>query len=225
MLCINIHTKGCILHNFHISYSPNKHIALGILFAYDLEIIKNRNMKTTASKTQKNSGTEGNDEPKLMKLFEDELKDIYWAEKALIKALPKMIKNANSEELIEAIEEHLSETEMQVQKVEQVFEIIGKKPQAKKCEAMAGLIKEAEEIMKDADKGVMRDAAIISAAQKVEHYEIASYGTLRTFAQTLGITEAAQILEEILEEEKAADEKLTEIAEATINIEAAQEAE
>lgn len=182
-------------------------------------------MKTTASKTQKKSETEGYDESKLMKLFEDELKDIYWAEKALTKALPKMIKNANSEELIEAIEEHLSETEMQVQKIEQIFEIIEKKPQAKKCEAMAGLIKEAEEIMKDADKGVMRDAAIISAAQKVEHYEIASYGTLRTFAQTLGITEAAQILEEILEEEKAADEKLTEIAEATINIEAAQEAE
>lgn len=185
-------------------------------------------MKTTG-KTSGKSKFQSEDysieESKLMKLFEDELKDIYWAEKALLKALPKMAKNATSEELIEAIENHLEETEMQVQKVEQVFEVIGKKPVAKKCEAMAGLVKEAEEIMKECDKGAMRDAGIISAAQKVEHYEIASYGTLRTFAQVLNLTEAVSLLEEILNEEKMADEKLTEIAESTINVQALEEVE
>jgi ferritin-like metal-binding protein YciE len=165
------------------------------------------------------------EESKLMKLFEDELKDIYWAEKALTKALPKMVKNATSEDLITALENHLEETEGQVQKLEQVFESIGKKPQAKKCEAMAGLVKEAEEIMKGSDKGAMRDAGIISAGQKVEHYEIATYGTLRTFARTLGLEDAAGLLGDILAEEKAADEKLTEVAEATINMQAASENE
>jgi ferritin-like metal-binding protein YciE len=165
------------------------------------------------------------EESKLLKLFEDELKDIYWAEKALTKALPKMVKNATSQDLIDALENHLEETEAQVQKLEQVFELIGKKVQAKKCEAMAGLVKEAETIMKESDKGAMRDAGIISAGQKVEHYEIATYGTLRTFARTLGLEDAADLLEEILNEEKAADEKLTEVAEATINMQAAQEEE
>lgn len=180
---------------------------------------------TTAKKAPKKNKEYGMDESKLMELFEDELKDIYWAEKALTKAIPKMIKNATSTELIEALENHLEETEAQVEKVEQVFETIGKKAVAKKCEAMAGLVKEADEIMKDSDKGAMRDAGIISAAQKVEHYEIASYGTLRTFAKTLGLDDAVSLLEEILEEEKGADEKLTEIAESTINIEAATEAD
>jgi ferritin-like metal-binding protein YciE len=161
----------------------------------------------------------------LMELFENELKDIYWAEKALTKALPKLAKNASASELVEAIENHLAETEEQVTKVEQVFEILGKKAVAKKCEAMAGLVKEAEEIMKDTEKGPQRDAGIISAAQKVEHYEIASYGTLRTFAQTLGMEEAVAILEEILEEEKNADNILTDVAVSTINVEALQEEE
>ncbi len=161
----------------------------------------------------------------LMKLFEDELKDIYWAEKALTKALPKMAKNASSPELVDAIENHLSETEQQVQKVEQVFDLLEKKAVAKKCEAMAGLVKEAEEIMKDTEKGPQRDAGIISAAQKVEHYEIASYGTLRTFAKTLGLDDAAAILDEILEEEKNADTTLTDLAESTINVEALEEEE
>lgn len=184
-------------------------------------------MKTTGTKS-KASGSKkpaeyGMEESALMKLFEDELKDIYWAEKALTKALPKMAKNATSEELREAIENHLAETEEQVQKVEQVFEIIGKKPVAKKCEAMAGLVKEGEEIMKDTEKGAMRDAGIISAGNKIEHYEIASYGTLKTFAQILGLTEAAEVLNEILEEEKNADATLTGIAESTINIQASEE--
>jgi ferritin-like metal-binding protein YciE len=165
------------------------------------------------------------DESKLLKLFEDSLKDIYWAEKALVKALPKMAKKATSTELQDALENHLEETEAQVEKVEQVFEILGKKAVAKKCEAMDGLIKEAEEIMKDTEDGAMRDAGIIAAAQKVEHYEIATYGTLRTFAQTLGLDEAASILDEILDEEKKADETLTDVAVSTINIQAAEEPE
>jgi ferritin-like metal-binding protein YciE len=161
---------------------------------------------------------------KLGKLFEDELKDIYWAEKALAKALPKMAKNATSEDLIEAIETHLQETEEHVSRCEQVFKLLGKEPRGKKCEAMEGLLKEAQTIMEDADEGVMRDAAIISAAQKVEHYEIASYGTLRTFAQTIGLVEAVSILESTLEEEKKTDALLTDLAVSTINEEAAQEA-
>ncbi len=161
----------------------------------------------------------------LMKLFEDELKDIYWAEKALTKALPKMIKKATSQELITALTNHLSETEEHVKRAEQVFEVIGKKADALKCEAMAGLIKEAEGIMDECEEGAMRDAGIISAGQKVEHYEIASYGTLRQFAETLGLTKAAQLLERTLNEEKAADEKLTEVALSTVNVEAAETAD
>lgn len=180
--------------------------------------------KTTGNNLSSKKNTEyGMDESKLMKLFEDELKDIYWAEKALTKALPKMVKNATSPQLIEALENHLAETEGQIEKLEQVFGLIDKKPVAKKCEAMAGLVKEGEEIMKDTDKGAMRDAGIISAGNKVEHYEIASYGTLKTFATVLGLSEAADILNEILEEEKNADATLTDIAESTINVMAANE--
>jgi ferritin-like metal-binding protein YciE len=184
-------------------------------------------MKTTLTSRKSKYAAEsyGMEESVLMKLFETELKDIYWAEKALTKALPKMIKKATAPELIEAIEKHLEETESQVERVEQIFESLGKKPQAKKCEAMAGLIKEAEEIMEESEEGAMRDAGIISAAQKVEHYEIASYGTLCTFAETLGLNDAVEILDGILEEEKTADETLTEVAVSTINIQAAQEAE
>ncbi len=158
----------------------------------------------------------------LMKLFEDELKDIYWAEKALTKAIPKMIKNATSSKLSEALKSHLAETIEQVSRLEKVFASIEKKTVAKKCEAMDGLIKEAGEIMELCEKGPMRDAGIISAAQKVEHYEIATYGTLHQFAVTLGLAEAASLLEKTLTEEKSADAKLTEVAVATINIEAAE---
>ena len=183
-------------------------------------------MKKTTEKTSKSKGTKNSEyaieESKLMKLFEDSLKDIYWAEKALTKALPKMIKKATSEELIDALENHLNETEEQVKKVEQVFEVIGKKAVAKKCEAMAGLVKEAEEIMSETEEGAMRDAGIIAASQKVEHYEIATYGTLRTFAEILGLQDAASILKEILDEEKNADETLTQCARA-INMQAVEE--
>lgn len=159
----------------------------------------------------------------LMKLFEDELKDIYWAEKALTKAIPKMIKNATSEDLIEALEGHLDETKEQVTRLEQVFELLGKKATAKKCEAMEGLIKEAEEIMEECEEGAMCDAGIISAGQKVEHYEIASYGTLCQFAETLGLHDAVELLQLTLDEEKGADEKLTEVAVAAVNVEASEE--
>lgn len=158
----------------------------------------------------------------LMELFEDELRDIYWAEKALIKAMPKMIKNATSKELIEALESHLTETENQLTRLEEVFESVDKKASAKKCDAMEGLIKEANGIMEACEVGVMRDAGIISAAQKVEHYEIASYGTLRQFAETLGLKKAVKLLAATLEEEKAADEKLSKVAMKTINVGASQ---
>lgn len=161
----------------------------------------------------------------LQELFENELKDIYWAEKALTKALPKMAKKATTEELRSAIEEHLSVTEGQIARLEQVFEIIGVAPRGKKCEAMAGLVKEAEEIMKEAKTEMARDAGIISAAQKVEHYEIASYGTLCAFAKVLGFDDAAELLEETLNEEKDADTTLTGIAESSINLAADEEGE
>ena len=158
----------------------------------------------------------------LRELFVDELKDIYWAEQAITQAIPKMIKNASSQELVQALTMHLEETKNQVVRLESVFSSIGEKAEVKKCEATAGLIKEAEEIMESTEKGVVRDAGIISAAQKVEHYEIATYGTLRTFAKTLGEEEAMALLQETLDEEKGADLKLTKIAESHINAEAAE---
>lgn len=162
----------------------------------------------------------------LQKFFEDSLKDIYWAEKSLTKALPKMQEAATTEELKNAIEEHLAQTENQVKRLEQVFELIGKKAQAKKCDAMEGLIKEGESIVEETEDGSMtRDVGIIMAAQKVEHYEIATYGGLAQIATTMGLDEAADLLNATLEEEKETDELLTEIAENNINWEAEQEAE
>jgi len=159
----------------------------------------------------------------LRELFEEQLKDIYWAEKALTKALPKMAKNACSEELVDALNNHLEETGGQVARLEQVFELLGKKAQAKKCEAMEGLIKEGESVMEETAEGPVRDAGIIAAAQKVEHYEIASYGTLAAFATLLGENKVAGLLQATLDEEKAADSKLTEVAETAINLEAVEE--
>ncbi len=180
---------------------------------------KGKTKKKPAAKTvkAKPDAAEG-----LRDLFEDELKDIYGAEKALTKALPKMIRNATSEDLIDALTDHLDVTTRQVTRLEEVFESIGQKPQAKKCEAMSGLVKEAEEIMQETEKGVVRDAAIIMAGQKVEHYEIATYGTLCAFARTLGEETAASLLEETLTEEKDADNTLTQIALSSINLEASQ---
>lgn len=174
-------------------------------------------MKTTPSKSAGNPNA--NHSNGLRKLFEDELKDIYWAEKALTKALPKMVKKATSEELRDALQEHLEVTENQVLRCEKVFEMMDKPARGKKCEAMDGLIREAEEIMSNAEEGMVRDAGIISAAQKVEHYEIASYGTLCAFAKTIGENDIADLLNQTLDEEKEADETLTDLAES-INEEA-----
>ena len=150
-------------------------------------------------------------------LLEEELKDIYSAEKQLLKALPKMAKKASSDELRAAFEEHLTVTEGQVTRLEEVFEALGKAAKAKTCKAMQGLIEEATELMKeDADDAVM-DAGLIAAAQKVEHYEIASYGTVRTWAKLCGEENAAELLQETLDEETEADQKLTELAENFVN--------
>lgn len=184
------------------------------------------NTSTRLSKGEAKTQTKAdNTSSELHELFVNELKDIYWAEKALVKAIPKMIKNATEQELIDALEEHLTVTEDQVKRVEEVFEAIGVKAEAKKCDAMAGLIKEADVIMSETRKGIVRDAGIISAAQKVEHYEIASYGTLCAFAKTLGQDEAADLLQETLDEEKEADATLTEIAESSVNQEAVESEE
>jgi len=172
-----------------------------------------------SSHAQQHSGSTSG----LQKLFEDELKDIYWAEKALTKAIPKMVKNSSSAELSDALQNHLKETEGQVNRLEKVFSLINSKVQGKKCEAMVGLIKEAEGLVSDSPKGYVRDAAIISAAQKVEHYEIASYGTLCAFAKTLGFEKAGDLLMETLEEEKGADAKLSQIGESSVNIHASSE--
>jgi ferritin-like metal-binding protein YciE len=171
------------------------------------------------SRSQSNGNDSSTAEMAFKKLFEDGLKDIYWVEKTLTKAIPKMIKKASSEELISALEEHLEVTKRQVEGVEKVFDFIGKKPTAKKCVAMEGILQEGEEGMQETE-GMVRDAGIICSAQKVEHYEIASYGSLCAFANTLGMTDAANILKQILEEEKEADEKLTEVAESSVNMEA-----
>nr|WP_068891924.1 ferritin-like domain-containing protein [Pedobacter panaciterrae] len=156
--------------------------------------------------------------------FVDELKDIYWAEKHLVKALPKMKKAATSTELASAFEKHTEETNTHVETLEQVFALLEEKPQAKKCDAMEGLLKEADSIIEDTDAGTMvRDAGLILAAQKVEHYEIATYGTLIVFAQNMGHTQVSELLQATLDNEKATDLALTEVAESFINEQAAAE--
>lgn len=190
-----------------------------------IEHMKKTTTKSTPSGASKKSSDktekkESDVAQGLRELFVEELKDIYWAEKALTKAIPKMIKNASSDELIDALTGHLDETLEQVTRLEEVFSLLDEKPQAKKCDAMEGLMKEADEIMQNTEKGMVRDAGIILAGQKVEHYEIATYGTLCSFAKTMGEDEVASLLEETLNEEKGADEKLSEIAEAFINAEA-----
>ena len=159
----------------------------------------------------------------LMELYVEQLRDILWAEKALVKAIPKMISLASSKDLIEALNDHLKETKEQVSSLTKVFKMIGKEPKAVKCDAMEGLIEEAPEIMEDCEKGPKCDAGIIAVAQKIEHYEIATYGTLREFADTLGLREAEEVLLEILNEEKAADQRLTKVAVKVVNMDAAVE--
>jgi ferritin-like metal-binding protein YciE len=192
----------------------------------------NKGSKTASSGKSKTSGNTSNgssssregESTMLEELFLDELKDIYWAEKHLVKALPKMEKAATSEELKQAFADHLEVTREHVSRLEQAFEMLDKKAQGKKCEAMDGLTKEADGIVEDTEKGTMtRDVGLIMAAQKVEHYEIATYGSLAQLAKTIGNNELADLMGRTLEEEKQADELLTSIAENNINVEATAE--
>jgi ferritin-like metal-binding protein YciE len=148
------------------------------------------------------------------------LKDIYYAEKAILKALPKMAKKASSNKLQSAFTKHQKETERQVERLDQVFSLLGKRASGKKCPAIDGIIEEGEEVMKEAKDDTIRDAAMLAAAQSVEHYEISRYGTLVAWAEKMEMSEAAQLLEATLEEEKATDEKLSELADSEINVEA-----
>jgi ferritin-like metal-binding protein YciE len=153
-------------------------------------------------------------------LYMDLLKDLYSAEKQLVKALPKMAKNAQSPDLQRAFQEHLRQTEGQVERIERIFSEMEGSPRGKKCVGMEGLIEEGNELLKEDVEPEVLDAGLIAAAQKVEHYEIASYGTARAWAQRLGYDQAARMLQETLEEESMANEKLTRIAESHINMEA-----
>ena len=144
----------------------------------------------------------------LRDLFIDELKDIYWAENSLTKAIPKMISNASNPEMVKGFEKHLAETHNQIKRLEDIFTSLGEKAEAKKCEAMAGITKEAEEIMSETEIGDVRDAGILSAARKVEHYEIATYSTLIVIANKLGEKKAAKLLQDNLNEEQLTDNKL-----------------
>ncbi|MEQ1353775.1 MAG: ferritin-like domain-containing protein [Candidatus Acidiferrum sp.] len=155
----------------------------------------------------------------LKELYVDELKDIYNAENQLVKALPKMAKAATSDELRTGFEEHLEQTRGHVQRLEQIFKALGEKPTGKKCKGMEGLVAEGQEMMDEDFEDDLMDAALISAAQRVEHYEIAAYGTVRTYAELLGEDEAVTLLEQTLEEEKETDQKLSDLA-SDINVKA-----
>jgi ferritin-like metal-binding protein YciE len=155
----------------------------------------------------------------LKELYLDELRDLYDAESRLVKALPKLAKVAESQELRTGIENHLEQTKGHVERLEEIFEAMGEKPSGKKCAAMVGLIQEGEELMDEDFEGGVKDAALISAAQRVEHYEIAAYGCVKTWAGLLGEKDAENLLQQTLNEEKETDQKLTEISEG-INVEA-----
>ncbi len=157
----------------------------------------------------------------LRKLYVDELKDLYSAEKQILQALPKMIKKAQNEQLKKAFEDHRQVTEMQVERLDRIFEMLGKAARGKKCKAMEGLIEEGKEMMQEDMEPEVMDAALIGAAQRIEHYEMAGYGTVRTWAQLLGEKEQAKILQQTLDEEGDADKLLTRLAESTINVAAA----
>ncbi|MBG6234094.1 ferritin-like metal-binding protein YciE [Pedobacter sp. CAN_A7] len=181
--------------------------------------------KQSSSELKFSTKTSALAEPALMELFIDGIKDIYWAENHLVKNLPKMQRSATSAELATAIGNHLVETEGHVERLIKIFDLLDEKPQAKKCDAMEGLTKEGEGIIESTEAGTAtRDVGIILASQKVEHYEIATYGGLAQLATTLGLTEVATILQETLAEEKNADRLLTDVAENNINFNAAEEA-
>jgi ferritin-like metal-binding protein YciE len=159
---------------------------------------------------------------KLDDLFHDTLKDIYYAEKKILAALPKMAKAADSDELRAAFEKHRDETEEQISRLEEVFDAIDKKPQGKKCPAIDGILEEGQEIIKEYKGSPALDAGMLAAAQAVEHYEISRYGTLRAWAEEMGLDDAANLLATTLKEEEATDKALTEIAESAVNVAAEQ---
>lgn len=158
-------------------------------------------------------------------LYVDELRDLYNAEHQVLKALPKMAKAASNPQLKDAFSQHLQQTEEQVRRLERIFRDMGKTPRGKKCIGMKGLIEEGQELLKEKADPAVKDAGLISAAQRVEHYEMAGYGTVRTYARTLGLSDAAQVLQQTLNEEGETDHKLTRLAESTINPEAQEEDE
>jgi ferritin-like metal-binding protein YciE len=176
------------------------------------------------ARKSKESESESMENP-LHEVFLEEVADIYNAEQQILKALPRMAKAAQSEELREAFEEHQSETEQQVQRLEEAMATLDESMKRKKCKGMEGLIAEGEEMMKEQKGKAALDAVLIASAQKIEHYEIAAYGTLCAWAEQMGHSEALEFFQETLEEEKAADEKLTEIAESIANLEAEEEDE
>ncbi|MHA4894124.1 YciE/YciF ferroxidase family protein [Pedobacter sp. PWIIR3] len=199
---------------------------------------KTGSKKTAATTTKKTAAAAGSvklsakptgktgkmEDSEFHEFFVDELKDIYWAEKHLAKALPKMKKAATSPELQAAFEKHTEETKTHIATLEQVFGLLDEKAAAKKCDAMEGLLAEADSIIEDTEQGTLvRDAGLILAAQKVEHYEIATYGTLRVFAENMGHTDVVDLLSQTLENEKATDVALTQIAESFVNEQAAAE--
>ena len=161
----------------------------------------------------------------LKELYVEELKDLYSAEKQLVKALPKMAKNATNAELQQAFTKHLEETEGHVERLEQIFEMLGERAGGKKCKGMEGLIEEAKELLEEDAAEEVLDAGLISKAQHVEHYEMAGYGTVRTYAQQLGLDDQAELLQQTLDEESNANELLTQIAESSVNLEAEQGSE
>src|SRR3954451_13356995 len=181
--------------------------------------------KRSGASTRSNSkGAMQSEDSMLMNFFTDELKDIYWAEKHLTKTLPKLKRAANSEELQQAFEEHTQVTNEHINRLDQVFEMLGKKAQAKKCEAMEGITTETQTVIEETQNGTAtRDVALIMAAQKAEHYEIATYGGLVQLAKTIGQDEIANLLQTTLDEEKQTDQRLTEIAENNINYQATEE--
>ena len=157
-------------------------------------------------------------------LFLDTVKDIYYAEKQVLRILPKMARNAESDDLRKVFETHKEQTQGQIERLDHIFELLGKRSQGKPCEAMLGIIEECKEHMEEYDGSPALDAAILSSAQAIEHYEITRYGTLRSWAQKLGMDEAVKLIEETLNEEKETDARLTEVAESAVNAEAQQEA-
>lgn len=169
--------------------------------------------RKTVVKSSRSSRIVKSSKESLEDIFEDMLKDMYWAENHLSKALPKMAKASYNEDLKEAFESHLKETKGQISRLEQCFSLLGMKAQGKKCPAMQGLVEEGQETIDEHEAGHARDAALIAAAQKVEHYEISSYGTLRTMATVLGKVQCAELMEASKDEEAATDEKLTRLSE------------